>query len=144
MQLFFITIFCLFAVLLASSNFEGNYEDKETHAGCSRAISVEDGEFYVSGTDSSTGVGACDGKTDTAFGPLSATRDGGDLIVDFSSIGGSKALKGSYSTVDSTITWVDGSVWTKLNDGKADSSAKKSSVKSLRGDSSRTKICTSC
>jgi hypothetical protein len=54
----------------------------------------------VFGTDASGGEGVpCDGTTDIPWGPLNATLDGENIVVDFSPKGGPSDLSGVFDAV---------------------------------------------
>ena len=98
--------------------FGGHYADPN-HPGCERKVVVHNttsGSVY--GADAAGGEGvACDGKTDTPWGPLAATFSSSKtdlkIVVDFSPKGGPSDLTGEWDSKNSAIQWADGNNWTK-------------------------------
>lgn len=111
--------FILVALCLTShardATFAGQYSDPN-HPGCARSIRFETKtSAMVFGADAAGGEGvACDGQTDTKWGPLPAKLNGIEIVVDFSSKGGPSDLAGKYDEVSAAINWQDGNAWTKL------------------------------
>jgi hypothetical protein len=95
--------------------FSGKYSDPN-HPGCAREIGLETPtSAKVFGADAAGGEGVpCDGSTDVKWGPLPATIDKLEIVVDFSSKGGPSDLAGKYDFQGSQIKWQDGNAWAKL------------------------------
>lgn len=112
--LFLMVVVGLVGSALAGT-FSGKYSDPN-HPDCARVITLETKTTAkVFGADASGGEGLpCDGSTDTKWGPLPATINGEEIIVDFSSKGGPSNLAGKYNDAKQEIDWQDGNAWTKI------------------------------
>lgn len=100
---------------VSERTFAGKYSDPN-HPNCARLIALETRvSARVFGADAAGGEGAaCDGETDSQWGPLPAKVNGEEIIVDFSSKGGPSNLSGKYDDENQAINWEDGNSWTKL------------------------------
>ncbi len=107
-----VLFFFLFAAV-CSSLFAGKYSDPN-HPNCLRVVDSETkNSAKVFGADAASGQVTCDGKTDVNWGPLPATINGIEIIVDFSSKGGPSDITGKYD--NEKIVWADGNAWVKLS-----------------------------
>lgn len=107
-------VVCLVGSTLGGT-FSGKYSDPN-HPDCARVITLETkSSAKVFGADAAGGEGfACDGTTDTKWGPLPASINGQEIIVDFSSKGGPSNLAGKYNEDKQEIDWQDGNAWKKI------------------------------
>lgn len=98
----------------AVTPFDGKYSDPN-HPACPRVMISKDGKMAsIYGADAAGGEGvACDGTTDTKWGPLPALIDDLVVVADFSSKGGPANLTGKYDLSSQKIVWEDGNYWQK-------------------------------
>ena len=106
------------AGLWPSIKFGGTYSDPN-HPDCPRTITPTGPVFAeVRGDDPITGT-TCSATNEEAWGPLSASIDGDQIVVDFSPKGGPSDLTGSYAFDKLAnchgIAWDDGNFWPKTN-----------------------------
>eukprot|EP00793_Prasinoderma_coloniale_P000070 PRCOL_00005578-RA len=89
--------------------FDGNYTDPN-HPGCPRTVCYERG--VVTGADGDPGCEGGAALTWWSVPIVRASRDGA-IVVDFSSKGGPKDLKGEFGQLQhvSGIRWQDGNFW---------------------------------
>ena len=112
--MFAILLFVIY-IAVCVATFAGNYSDPN-HPDCARRIAFETtSSARVFGADAAGGEAvSCDGETDLPWGPLPATVNGAQIVVDFSSKGGPSNLTGKYDEVQDKINWQDGNAWTKI------------------------------
>jgi hypothetical protein len=97
----------------STSVFSGSYADPN-HPECGRYVVIGsngiDGSVY--GVDGDEGSEDC--ANPVPWGPLPATVDGEDIVIDFSGKGGPSDLWGVYVDVDAGILFSDGNEWARV------------------------------
>lgn len=113
-------IVCAFTatLTLAGSPFVGTYSDPN-HPDCARYVQEKMlGKLAVTGEDNKGGggVSCANAPADQLeeWGPLPASANATDILVDFSSKGGPSDLPGKWDAENSRIVWEDGNFWQQL------------------------------